>query len=132
MLVVCVCAEGDHIKVEASKYPFPTVCADKQSTDWFSAIQRTLRWNGESFAAYLPLHEQATDPPIFVVTFPEREKQKSFVVIEEPRVPKPLQPPKVHVNGDDLATTPTPQPEPALAPEEPEEEEEDEKFDIDE
>jgi hypothetical protein len=25
-------AEGDHIKVTASQYPFPTVCADKQST----------------------------------------------------------------------------------------------------
>lgn len=42
----------------ASKYPFPTVCADKASTDWFSSISRTLRWN-------------------------EREKQKSFVVVEE-------------------------------------------------
>ena len=50
--------EGDHIKVTASKYPFPTVCADKASTDWFNAISRTLRWN-------------------------EREKQKSFVVVEE-------------------------------------------------
>jgi NAD+ kinase len=46
--------------VTASKYPFPTVCADKQSTDWFSSISRTLRWN-------------------------EREKQKSFVVVEEDR-----------------------------------------------
>ena len=51
-------AEGDHIKVTASKYPFPTVCADKQSTDWFHAISRTLKWN-------------------------ERERQKSFVVVEE-------------------------------------------------
>ena len=50
--------EGDHIKVTASKYPFPTVCADKQSTDWFHAISRTLKWN-------------------------ERERQKSFVVVEE-------------------------------------------------
>lgn len=53
-------AEGDHIKVSASKYPFPTVCADKASTDWFSSVSRTLRWN-------------------------EREKQKSFVVVEEAR-----------------------------------------------
>ncbi|EDR08920.1 uncharacterized protein LACBIDRAFT_166577, partial [Laccaria bicolor S238N-H82] len=45
--------QGDHIKVTASKYPFPTVCADKQSTDWFHAISRTLKWN-------------------------ERERQKSF------------------------------------------------------
>ena len=37
--------QGDHIKVTASKYPFPTVCADKQSTDWFQAISRTLKWN---------------------------------------------------------------------------------------
>ena len=37
--------QGDHIKVTASKYPFPTVCANKQSTDWFHAISRTLRWN---------------------------------------------------------------------------------------
>ena len=51
-------AEGDHIKITASKYPFPSVCADKQSTDWFHAISRTLKWN-------------------------ERERQKSFVVVEE-------------------------------------------------
>ena len=37
------------------------MCADKASTDWFSAISRTLRWN-------------------------EREKQKSFVVVEEDRL----------------------------------------------
>lgn len=54
--------EGDHIKITASKYPFPTVCADKQSTDWFKSISRTLRWN-------------------------ERERQKSFVVVEEDREP---------------------------------------------
>lgn len=50
--------EGDHIKVTASKYPFPTICADNQSTDWFNSISRTLKWN-------------------------ERERQKSFVVVEE-------------------------------------------------
>ncbi|KAG1844169.1 ATP-NAD kinase-like domain-containing protein [Suillus subalutaceus] len=50
--------QGDHIKITASKYPFPTVCVDKQSTDWFHAISRTLKWN-------------------------ERERQKSFVVVEE-------------------------------------------------
>ncbi|KAJ7627588.1 NAD+ kinase [Mycena polygramma] len=50
--------QGDHIKVTASKFPFPTVCADNQSTDWFQAISRTLKWN-------------------------ERERQKSFVVVEE-------------------------------------------------
>ena len=50
--------EGDHIKVTASQYPFPTVCADKQSTDWFHSIARTLKWN-------------------------ERSRQKSFVVVEE-------------------------------------------------
>lgn len=54
--------QGDHIKITASKYPFPTVCADKQSTDWFKSISRTLRWN-------------------------ERERQKSFVVVEEDREP---------------------------------------------
>ncbi|GAA97736.1 uncharacterized protein L969DRAFT_80409 [Mixia osmundae IAM 14324] len=52
--------QGDHIKVTASQYPFPTVCADKQSTDWFHAIGRTLKWN-------------------------ERQRQKSFVVVEESR-----------------------------------------------
>lgn len=44
----------------ASRYPFPTVCHDKQSTDWFNAIARTLKWN-------------------------ERQRQKSFVVVEEAR-----------------------------------------------
>jgi NAD+ kinase len=57
-------AEGDYIKVTASKYPFPTVCAEERSVDWFQSISRTLRWN-------------------------EREKQKSFVVVEEDR-PKPV------------------------------------------
>jgi NAD+ kinase len=56
--------EGDHIKVTASRYPFPTVCADRQSTDWFQSISRTLKWN-------------------------ERERQKSFVVVEENPNPKP-------------------------------------------
>ncbi|KAF5386025.1 hypothetical protein D9615_002406 [Tricholomella constricta] len=56
--------QGDHIKVTASKYPFPTVCADKQSTDWFHSISRTLKWN-------------------------ERERQKSFVVVEEESPSKP-------------------------------------------
>ncbi|RDX47995.1 ATP-NAD kinase [Lentinus brumalis] len=50
--------QGDHIKVTASKYPFPTVCAESQSRDWFTSISRTLKWN-------------------------ERERQKSFVVVEE-------------------------------------------------
>jgi len=50
--------QGDHIKITASQYPFPTVCADRQSTDWFHSISRTLKWN-------------------------ERERQKSFVVVEE-------------------------------------------------
>ena len=57
-LTQALVTEGDHIKVTASKYPIPTVCADKQSTDWFHAISRTLKWN-------------------------ERERQKSFVVVEE-------------------------------------------------
>lgn len=52
--------QGDHIKITASPYPFPTVCKDKQSTDWFSSIARTLKWN-------------------------ERQRQKSFVVVEEER-----------------------------------------------
>lgn len=50
--------QGDHIKVTASKYPFPTVCAENQSIDWFESISRTLKWN-------------------------ERQRQKSFVVVEE-------------------------------------------------
>lgn len=50
--------QGDHIKVTASAYPFPTVCNVSQSTDWFQSISRTLKWN-------------------------ERERQKSFVVVEE-------------------------------------------------
>jgi NAD+ kinase len=57
-LTQALITEGDHIKVTASKFPIPTVCADKQSTDWFHAISRTLKWN-------------------------ERERQKSFVVVEE-------------------------------------------------
>jgi len=56
--------QGDHIKVTASQYPFPTVCADKQSTDWFGSISRTLKWN-------------------------ERQRQKSFVILEENQKQRP-------------------------------------------
>ncbi|EIN11943.1 ATP-NAD kinase [Punctularia strigosozonata HHB-11173 SS5] len=83
--------QGDHIKVSASKYPFPTVCADKSSTDWFHSISRTLKWN-------------------------ERERQKSFVVVEEN--PKPRK--KAVPGGTE-----------ALEEEDEEDEEEDDKFDID-
>ncbi|CAG8437361.1 10106_t:CDS:2 [Acaulospora colombiana] len=50
--------QGDHIKVTPSKFPFPTVCRDSQSQDWFNSISRCLRWN-------------------------ERERQKSFVNSEQ-------------------------------------------------
>ncbi|KIK68823.1 hypothetical protein GYMLUDRAFT_236726 [Collybiopsis luxurians FD-317 M1] len=99
--------QGDHIKVTASKYPFPTVCADKQSTDWFHAISRTLKWN-------------------------ERERQKSFVVVEEG--PEKVKKKKVQK----AAREGTPKPEQARESEHLEDDEEDEvtdeeedKFDID-
>ncbi|KAH9083592.1 ATP-NAD kinase [Lactarius deliciosus] len=87
--------QGDHIKVTASKFPFPTVCADKQSTDWFHAISRTLKWN-------------------------ERERQKSFVVVEESPAKEERNPRrhKNDANEDDLS-------------DEDDSEEEEEKFDID-
>ena len=99
-------SEGDHIKVTASKYPFPTVCADKQSTDWFHAISRTLKWN-------------------------ERERQKSFVVVEEG--------PQKHTKkksqrNEALAEEKARAAEVALGDEEDDEcldEEEEDKFDID-
>ena len=85
----------------ASKFPFPTVCADKQSTDWFHAIARTLKWN-------------------------ERERQKSFVVVEEGPARKPK---KVIADGSpsDAKTLGGEQD----ARDHDEDEEEDDKFDID-
>ncbi|KAI0320762.1 ATP-NAD kinase-like domain-containing protein [Amylostereum chailletii] len=71
--------QGDHIKVTASKYPYPTVCADKQSTDWFHAISRTLRWN-------------------------DRERQKSFVVVEEEPVKNKKQRADSHASTDSTAS----------------------------
>lgn len=75
-------SEGDHIKVTASRYPFPTVCADTQSTDWFHSISRTLKWN-------------------------ERERQKSFVVVEESPGRKRT---KTRKSSPGPADTPTPVP----------------------
>ncbi|TFK25497.1 ATP-NAD kinase [Coprinopsis marcescibilis] len=100
--------QGDHIKVTASRYPFPTVCADKQSTDWFHAISRTLKWN-------------------------ERERQKSFVVVEEG--PSKRKHHKRDANPE-LSTPKVPnlaeleEDEDEVSSEE-EDEEEDDKFDID-
>lgn len=52
--------EGDHIKVTASKYPFPTVCKEDQATDWFKSLSNCLNWN-------------------------IRQRQKSFAVVESNR-----------------------------------------------
>jgi NAD+ kinase len=89
--------------VTASKYPFPTVCAEQHSTDWFLSISRTLKWN-------------------------ERERQKSFVVVEEDA------PPRVRKNKRRPIDATPPVPAADNAPEEDEEDElseEEEKFDID-
>ncbi|EJF58213.1 ATP-NAD kinase [Dichomitus squalens] len=106
--------QGDHIKVTASKYPFPTVCAESQSRDWFHSISRTLKWN-------------------------ERERQKSFVVVEE----EPGKSRKSSREGKVRDATPTAKrhEEAAKKPEEENEdeldeedevsEEEEEKYDID-
>ncbi|KAI0072716.1 ATP-NAD kinase [Panus rudis PR-1116 ss-1] len=101
--------QGDHIKITASKYPFPTVCAVSQSTDWFTSISRTLKWN-------------------------ERERQKSFVVVEEGPVQKQKRLKKHH---QEIAESDQEQVEENLEDEEEDEvddegeEEEEEKFDID-
>lgn len=102
--------QGDHIKVTASKYPFPTVCAENQSTDWFHSISRTLKWN-------------------------ERERQKSFVMVEEegssakPRSAKRVSTPPTSLEAGQAA----PDEEDEIDDEEDEndDEEEEEKYDID-
>ncbi|CAL1707814.1 unnamed protein product [Somion occarium] len=107
--------QGDHIKVTASKYPFPTVCADSQSTDWFHAISRTLKWN-------------------------ERERQKSFVVVEEgPEKPKAKKKQKArvsvsveeHVRAEHKLQETNEEEDEVSDEELSEEEEEEETFDID-
>ncbi|KAG0363895.1 hypothetical protein BG005_003715 [Podila minutissima] len=59
--------QGDHIKVTASVFPFPTICSSTQSSDWFHSLSRCLRWN-------------------------ERERQKGFRVVEHGRPRRNRQP----------------------------------------
>ncbi|KAJ1964500.1 hypothetical protein IWQ62_002915 [Dispira parvispora] len=42
--------QGDHIRIVASKYPFPTICSptNTPSTDWFQSLTRCLHWNQRS------------------------------------------------------------------------------------
>lgn len=92
----------------ASKYPFPTVCADKASTDWFSSISRTLRWN-------------------------EREKQKSFVVVEEDNEPAKNNPKRSGQKASESARQDAREPhQEEEEDEEKDEDDEEEEFDIDE
>ncbi|EIW82885.1 ATP-NAD kinase [Coniophora puteana RWD-64-598 SS2] len=104
--------QGDHIKITASKYPFPTVCADKQSTDWFHAISRTLKWN-------------------------ERERQKSFVVVEEGPLQRKKSGKKLKdgakppMNGENVNEEDLDDELGELDEEDEDDEDEDEKFDID-
>ena len=96
--------EGDHVTVTASKYPFPTVCADNQSTDWFSSISRTLNWN-------------------------QRERQKSFVMVEESAKKKASRRRSVTPRKTEVADRATEGDE--VDEDEDEEGDEDGKFDID-
>lgn len=103
-----VISEGDHIKITASKYPFPTVCAISQSTDWLQSISRTLKWN-------------------------ERERQKSFVVVEEGPTKKHR---KRRTSSASAASQDARKPEETIEDEEEDEategeDEQEEKFDID-
>jgi NAD+ kinase len=107
LLTRALITEGDHIKITASQFPFPTVCADKQSTDWFHSISRTLKWN-------------------------ERERQKSFVVVEEGPTKEERKHPRHKPVGHELAPSATK----GVTDEEDEVSDEDgsseeEKFDID-
>ena len=114
-LIIANKIEGDHIKVTASKYPFPTVCADKASPDWFNAISRTLRWN-------------------------EREKQKSFVVVEEDNEPAVKKQSDRKQAENNMKSPPSPEkshpqqvePEQEDIGDESDDDEEEEDYDIDE
>ncbi|KAI9219962.1 ATP-NAD kinase-like domain-containing protein [Blastocladiella britannica] len=37
--------QGDFVSITASKYPFPTICHQDQSRDWFHSLARCLHWN---------------------------------------------------------------------------------------
>lgn len=79
--------QGDHIKVTASRYPFPSVCRDNQSVDWFRAISSTLKWN-------------------------QRQRQKSFVVLEDDPEEDELEDDD-HFAGTEDKPLPAPAPAPA-------------------
>ncbi|CAG8496202.1 8912_t:CDS:2 [Acaulospora morrowiae] len=53
--------QGDHIKVTPSKFPYPTVCHESQSRDWFNSISRCLRWNELDDASEQELVESGDD-----------------------------------------------------------------------
>ncbi|KAI0224800.1 hypothetical protein L0F63_006177 [Massospora cicadina] len=54
---------GDFIRVEASKYPFPTVCASgTQSKDWFNSLNRCLLWNQRTLQKSIALSSDSDDP----------------------------------------------------------------------
>ena len=36
---------GDHIKITASPYPFPTVTPENETGTWFHSVSRTFNWN---------------------------------------------------------------------------------------
>lgn len=53
---------GDFIRVEASKFPFPTVCASgSQSNDWFLSLNRCLLWNQRLVQKSLDTSSQEDD-----------------------------------------------------------------------
>ncbi|KAI7948731.1 hypothetical protein MJO29_010396 [Puccinia striiformis f. sp. tritici] len=99
--------QGDHIKVTASAYPFPTVCGVSQSIDWFHSISRTLKWN-------------------------ERERQKSFVMIEEEQAAASLSSSNNNKISQGQSVTPSSTTVPELMKQQEEfEEDEVEEYDID-
>ena len=40
-----VIGKGDHVTIEASMYPVPSVCQVDENADWFTAVKGSLHWN---------------------------------------------------------------------------------------
>lgn len=96
---------GDHIKVTASPYPFPTVVPEDHPNPWFDSVSRTLNWN-------------------------QRKHQMGFVTLNTESSKKDQDPQDLDIdevdsgNESDIETDPCPL--------EDKDGQEDEKFDIDE
>ncbi|OZJ02252.1 hypothetical protein BZG36_05034 [Bifiguratus adelaidae] len=82
--------QGDHMKITAGSTPFPTVCAEDQSKDWFKSLSKSLKWNDRIRQKSYAFVEKRAENDYAYSTKTKRDQPHRTNSSSSPRKPGPL------------------------------------------